>query len=72
MINQEMQVPKILGMIHFSIQSTPSCLNKHLLSDYYVQGTMEATLNTLIWNNLTLESIMVKTDTLKTDNLIMQ
>lgn len=69
MINQKMQVPKILGMTHFNIQS--SCINKHLLSDYYMQGTMEATWNTLIWNSLTLESTVVETDALKTDNLIM-
>lgn len=61
MINQEMQIPKNLGMTHFNIQSKPSCISKHLLRDYYVQGTMEATWNTLTWNSLTLESIVVET-----------
>lgn len=70
MTNQEVLVP---GVKHTSIsnQHNLHTVNYHLPSGYYVQGSMGATWKPLIWNSLTLESIMVEIDTIKINNFVM-
>lgn len=68
MINQEVEVP---GVKHTSVSNHLHTVKYHLPSGYYVQGTMGATWKPLIWNSLTLKSIMVEIDTIKINNFVM-